>query len=199
MKLAVFTTDLHMIRNIQEKVSDTTVVALTNKEEVDSFSHTYEDGIIIADYDRVSHDLNEYIQDDNLPDMVVVLESQPSLSSGYMLISKGVKAYGNTHMLPIHFNQLLKTVEAKKVWTYPELTAYLVQKASMASSYKNNELLNRLTAQEKGVALFILEGLNNSAIAKKLHITERTVKAHVSSILKKLHINDRISLVLLLR
>jgi two-component system, NarL family, nitrate/nitrite response regulator NarL len=199
VELAVFTTDLNMIKKIDEKITDRRIIALTSKDEVNDFSSKNRHVVIVVDYDSVSHDLNEYIQNDNLPPYIVVVEREPSLISGHMLISKGVKAYGNLNMLQIHFNQLLKTVESDRVWTYPELTAYLVKKSSTTASYSNNELLNRLSAQEKNVALLILEGLNNNAIAKNLDITERTVKAHVSSILKKLHINDRISLVLLLR
>ena len=37
----------------------------------------------------------------------------------------------------------------------------------------------------------ISSGLNNKSISKKLNISEKTVKNHVSSILKKLELQDR--------
>ena len=41
------------------------------------------------------------------------------------------------------------------------------------------------------------KGAPNKVIARELGITERTVKAHISSSLDKLHIKDRIQLALL--
>jgi len=58
---------------------------------------------------------------------------------------------------------------------------------------------NRLSQKEQEVVYLILEGFVNDAIASRLEITTRTVKAHVSAIFSKLHINDRVSLVLLLK
>ena len=51
--------------------------------------------------------------------------------------------------------------------------------------------LSELTERELEVLLLIAEGLSNRKIAKKLIISEKTVKSHVSSILSKLHLEDR--------
>lgn len=53
-----------------------------------------------------------------------------------------------------------------------------------------------LSRREKEVALAICNGLTNKEVAKKLFISEKTVKSHVSSILLKLNLNDRVQLVL---
>ena len=118
-----------------------------------------------------------------------------------MLISKGIKAYGNSRMLTHHYTQMINTVANDKIWTYPELTIALTQsqKESSISSDSKELIDNRLTQKEKEVVYLILEGLTNDAIASKLDITPRTVKAHTSSIFSKLHVNDRVSLVLLLK
>lgn len=157
--------------------------------------------IIIADYDSVAIDINHWISSSTLPQNLIVLERAPEITTGKMLIYHGVKAYGNSRMLTHHYMQMLQTVENGNIWTYPALTSKLTpttQKNSLNDDAKKL-LENRLSQKEHEVVYLILEGLTNDAIASRMDITTRTVKAHVSAIFSKLHINDRVSLVLLLK
>jgi NarL family two-component system response regulator LiaR len=52
-------------------------------------------------------------------------------------------------------------------------------------------LFTDLSDRELDVLRLIADGLSNAAIAKKLVISEKTVKGHVSNILGKLHMLDR--------
>lgn len=52
-------------------------------------------------------------------------------------------------------------------------------------------MVEELTLREREVLNALGEGLSNKAIAKKLFITEYTVKKHVSQILSKLELSDR--------
>ncbi len=45
----------------------------------------------------------------------------------------------------------------------------------------------------------ISQGKGNRSIAESLNISERTVKAHLTSIFRKLSVHDRLHLVLLLK
>ncbi|WP_415398064.1 response regulator transcription factor [Sulfurimonas sp. CS5] len=157
--------------------------------------------IIIADYDSVAIDINHWISSSTLPQNLIVLERAPEITTGKMLVYHGVKAYGNSRMLTHHYMQMLQTVKNGNIWTYPALTSKLTpttQKNSLNDDAKKL-LENRLSQKESEVVYLILEGLTNDAIASRMDITTRTVKAHVSSIFSKLHINDRVSLVLLLK
>lgn len=59
--------------------------------------------------------------------------------------------------------------------------------------------LSLLSERERDVVLLIDQGKSNREIADALFISERTVKAHLSTIYKKLCVEDRVHLILRLR
>ena len=62
-----------------------------------------------------------------------------------------------------------------------------------------HERLRPLSTRERQVLAWVSAGADNGVIAKSLQITERTVKAHVSSLYRKLHQDNRTQLALLAR
>jgi DNA-binding NarL/FixJ family response regulator len=58
-------------------------------------------------------------------------------------------------------------------------------------SEKLSNTLQALSPREKEVLALIATGANNKEIARELYISERTVKAHVTSILSQLNLRDR--------
>ena len=55
---------------------------------------------------------------------------------------------------------------------------------------------NELTPREKDISKLIAEGANNREISEQLHITEKTVKNHVSNILSRLKFKNRTQLAI---
>ena len=60
-----------------------------------------------------------------------------------------------------------------------------------ASSLVRGSAANTLTPREREVLAGIAEGRSNREIARVLRVSEKTVKAHVSSVLAKLGVQDR--------
>lgn len=201
MKIIFLSSDMDIINEWEKRDSSKDYVSCYDVESLNTELQISDTCIVIADYDSANSDINKLISSNTLPNNTIVLEKSPEIATGKMLISHNIKAYGNSRMLAIHYKQMIKTVQKNNIWTYPELTASLVKstKQSPLNENSKNLLDNRLSSKERDVVYLILEGMTNNAIANKMDITTRTVKAHVSSIFAKLHISDRLSLVLLLK
>ncbi|MBD3796745.1 MAG: response regulator transcription factor [Campylobacterales bacterium] len=197
-----FSQDYNLLQEWKVKFSDLQHQTADAIETVINIIATYkENPIVVCDYDSVASEINKIISSDQVFKNTIVLERIPAVVTGKMLISHGIKAYGNSRMLPLHFKQMIDAVGSGKSWTYPELTAALIKSANV--SVINPEALQlldqRLTSKEKEVVELIMQGFSNEILAHKLGITTRTVKAHISSIFEKLHVSDRVSLILLLK
>ena len=201
MQIIFFGTEIEIINEWKARHSIEISASIYDLDSLFSELEKSPESVLMVDYDSVANEVNKLISSGKLPTDTIVLERAPEIATGKMLISHGVKAYGNSRMLSVHYMQMLETVLHNKVWTYPELTASLTQDSASPSMNEDSMRLieNRLSPKELEVVHFILDGLTNDAISSKLDITVRTVKAHVGSIFTKLHVSDRISLVLLLR
>lgn len=57
--------------------------------------------------------------------------------------------------------------------------------------------MSSLTTRESGVLELLSRGLTNREIGEHLHLAEKTVKHHMTSILQKLHVRSRTEAVAL--
>ena len=202
MKVLFFSANMETVDELTQRHNIDNSMSFSDLTSLEKVTKSLnEEFILLADYDSVSSEINRLISLNKLPMNTVVLEKNPEITSGKMLISHKVKAYANTRISTVNFAQLIEAVSDNKVWTYPELTVALSN--SIAAPTINDDakklIQNRLSPKELEVIYLMLDGLTNDAISKDLKITTRTVKAHVGSIFSKLHVNDRLALILLLK
>ncbi len=89
-------------------------------------------------------------------------------------------------------------IKSGNIWLYPSFMQELIAQSFVQTNSKN-ELLEKLSLREKETALEVAKGKSNKEIAIELNITERTVKAHLSSIFEKVGASDRFTLALMLK
>lgn len=126
----------------------------------------------------------------------------PTDYQGLMTLEKGFRGYINTYVTESIFKELLVKVAGNDIWAGPSLTQKLLKQflgsriEDSVTSSKDVIHLFDFTDREEEVVKKVIEGASNKEVAKILGITERTVKAHMSSILRKTGTTDRISLII---
>jgi DNA-binding NarL/FixJ family response regulator len=93
----------------------------------------------------------------------------------------------------------IRAVHAGESLLSPSLTGRVVESFLRSSSVldpRSRQLLGSLTNREKEILQLIARGLSNAEMAGELHVSETTVKTHVSRVLMKLGLRDRVQAVI---
>ena len=113
----------------------------------------------------------------------IVLTSSFSVSDFLKSEEVGVDGYVLKEALPEELLYAIRLVSKGRKFYDPALLELKMKETA-------NDPINELTPREQDVLMALGEGLPNREIAKRLFITEYTVK-HVSQILSKLELTDR--------
>jgi DNA-binding NarL/FixJ family response regulator len=103
-----------------------------------------------------------------------------------------------TNETPEILVKAIKKVNAGEVWIERSLMANVLNDlANNHSKAPDPEIvkIGDLTDREKDVILFIGQGLKNKQIAKQLHLSETTIRHHLTSIYRKLEVSNRLELL----
>jgi DNA-binding NarL/FixJ family response regulator len=102
---------------------------------------------------------------------------------------------------PDELVQAIRVVAAGDAIVAPSVTRRLLDKFAAhlpsAQQRATPARLDRLTEREMEVLRLIARGMSNAEIARKLVVSETTVKTHVGNVLTKLALRDRVQAVVL--
>ncbi|WP_432474816.1 response regulator transcription factor [Amphritea sp. HPY] len=132
----------------------------------------------------------------------IVLSNVPNDDEAMRVFGAGGSGYCHVLAAPQQLQEIALVVEHGGYW----VGAKFIEKVlSISSKHMSDQTVcnkarfyNSLTEREQMVAQLVGKGESNNEIAGSLGITERTVKAHMSSIFSKSGARDRIQLVLML-
>ncbi|SDO92974.1 regulatory protein, luxR family [Halomonas shengliensis] len=130
---------------------------------------------------------------------VGVMTYSPATAEAFQALESGARAYVHALSPPELLRQARLVILNQGIWVPPELMARVVGGVFHAlggSPRDRDEALAPLTERERAVALAVVEGYSNKEVARRLDITERTVKAHLGAVFRKLGVRDRMQLVL---
>ena len=131
---------------------------------------------------------------------VVVLANVPNEPEGYLALQAGASGYSTTLDTPEHLKSIALVVENGGIWVGRDLKRRLLAtfQPLMGDEAGPPDNLDSLSPRQREVAVAVAKGASNKEVARDLSITERTVKAHLSSIFEHLGVRDRVQLALLL-
>ncbi|MBC5809266.1 MAG: response regulator transcription factor [Candidatus Eremiobacteraeota bacterium] len=103
-------------------------------------------------------------------------------------LSNGAEAYIIKDISPAELIRAVKTVAEGQSYVDPRVAGGLLRRRSLNGGKPD---IMELSARESEVLKLIAEGLANKQISARLHLSEKTVKNHVSRIFSKLNISAR--------
>ncbi len=129
----------------------------------------------------------------------LVLADMPGQQEGFALLRNGIRGYANTYTSRTYLAEAVKVILVGDIWLGSQLLRSLVAELARVgpeSPAETSPPFERLTTREREIVASLARGQSNKAIAARLGITERTVKAHLSSIFQKTGLKDRLHLAL---
>ena len=132
---------------------------------------------------------------------IVVLANAPVQAEALHVMSLGVLAYSHAYSPAKVLLEIKTVITNGGVWMGQDLLKRLIEVSTNLAGNQAKQVeqhLKLLTKREKQVAQEAAKGLSNKEIARILKITERTVKAHLSSAFERLGAKDRLHLALML-
>lgn len=122
---------------------------------------------------------------------IVVLSVSDHEDDVVNALKRGADGYLLKDMEPEELLKSLHQAAAGQMVLSETLTNVLV--ASLRENRPSDERdIEQLTRRERDILKLISQGMTNKAIARKLSITESTVKVHVKHLLKKMKLKSRV-------
>ncbi|MGH8761683.1 MAG: LuxR C-terminal-related transcriptional regulator [Nitrosospira sp.] len=136
---------------------------------------------------------------------VIILSRAISDETEWGLFRTGVRGCCRGDIEPEQIKNVVEAVQQGELWIRRALSWHLLNELVMITQEKNkikqvvSELLANLTRREYEIATLVGNGESNKQIARRLDITERTVKAHLTEVFRKLDVADRLKLALIVK
>ena len=116
-------------------------------------------------------------------------------------VHAAIRAGANGFLLkdvqPAELVAAIHVVAAGNALFAPAATQRLLDRFAIpATTPAMERKLEHLTEREREILRLIANGLSNAELAEQLHLSETTVKTHVSSMLRKLGVRDRVQAVI---
>ncbi|MGA1811887.1 response regulator transcription factor [Frondihabitans sp. 4ASC-45] len=127
---------------------------------------------------------------------VVVLTTFELNDKTFHAIQAGASGFLLKNADPEFLLASLRTIHSGSAVVAPSVMSGLVERFARKTPRVETEALEPLTTRERDIFAALASGLSNNEIAEKLHLSDATVKSHVSRILAKLALRDRVQLVI---
>ena len=138
---------------------------------------------------------------------VVLLTGSPDQKEAIGVLKAGAKGYCHRDVNPVLLGKIVQVVQKGEIWIGRSVIPCLLEElGSLAERWRNEshtetdvrQDLDLLTPREHSISQLIGGGFSNKEISRRLKISEKTVKCHLTAIFRKLEIPDRLRLALII-
>jgi len=134
---------------------------------------------------------------------IIVLTEAPDEREGIAILKAGARGYCHRDIDIALLEKATHVVLKGEIWVGRKLIPHLLEELTVLTEQRrrdapgrSDERLKRVTPRERQIVDLLSVGASNKEIAKRLNVTERTVKAHLTAIFRKLGLSGRLQLAL---
>lgn len=158
--------------------------------------HTLKPDIILMDFtlpDGNGADATRLVLEKHPECKIIFLTMSDSDENLFAAIRSGAKGYLVKNMSPSKLVTTIRSVQRGESALSRSMTLRLMEELSRTKEpeHLDHASLKKLTRRELDVLRELTTGETNKEIAKRLYLSENTVKYHVHSILEKLDLSNR--------
>ena len=197
------------LRRILSLEKDILVVGeAANGDEVTTVAERTKPDILLLDLKMPKGDVVQNLLDvsaKNPTTRVIVLTAFSDEESVLNAAKGGAKGFVPKGVPSTTLLQAIKVVHGGGSWIDKEIPSWEVfeeivreQESARETGPQLDESIRSLTKREMEILRLVAEGLTNEEIGKKIFISEKTVKTHMTNIFDKLKVNNRFKAALLL-
>jgi DNA-binding NarL/FixJ family response regulator len=130
---------------------------------------------------------------------IIILTTYDADEYVFAALRAGASGFLLKDVRPAELVDAIRVVALGEALLAPTVTRRLLDRftAELTETPAPAPDLDELTGRELEVLRFVALALSNAEIAARLHLTEATVKTHVSAVLRKLSLRDRVQAVVL--
>jgi two-component system, NarL family, nitrate/nitrite response regulator NarL len=143
------------------------------------------------------------IQKLRAPTRIIALSGVPDEREGIAALKAGARGYCHRDIDGPLLEKATDVVLNGEIWVGRKLIPHLLEELTVLTEQRRREApsnlddrLQRVTPRERQIVDLLSAGASNKEIAKRLNVTERTVKAHLTAIFRKLGLSGRLQLAL---
>ena len=134
--------------------------------------------------------------DKSLPTKVLILTTFDIDDYVFRALRAGASGFLLKDALPEQIAAAVRLVASGDALLAPPSTRRLIERFAGPARPRTPSAVDSLSERESEVLTLIARGLSNQELGEELHLSEGTVKSHVSHILTKLGVRDRIHAVI---
>ncbi|HEV8327828.1 MAG TPA: response regulator transcription factor [Nitrospiraceae bacterium] len=133
----------------------------------------------------------------------IIISNHIDEKEGVSLLKAGARGYCIDDPGPQIISKAVDAVLRGEVWVGRKVIQLLLDELAGFTEHlqrefqtNSDEQLKHLTPRQREIVSLISRGASNKEIAHALHVSEKTVKAHLTGIFRKLKLTDRLQLAL---
>lgn len=188
------------IRKLLEEREDFIVVGeAADGESAVELAHRFKPNVVILDVNmpRLNGiEATRRIRECSPASKILILSAYDYDQYVFALLEAGASGYLLKDVSCQELIRSIYSVARGEPVLYPSVALKVMQKFSRSNKCEGGNNADTLTNRELEVLFMVANGLRNQEIAKRLHVSKRTVEAHLASIFSKLKVNSRTEAIL---